>query len=114
LFEPFSQIGDHKRHAEGTGLGLNVSRGIVEQMGGRLLLESRAGWGSRFWFEVPLPTAAAETILAPTIVPRRIAGYAGKRRRVLIADDHSATAACSSISFRHSVLRLRLLSTARK
>ncbi|MEO6993112.1 MAG: PAS domain S-box protein [Lacunisphaera sp.] len=90
LFEPFSQIGDHKRHAEGTGLGLNVSRGIVEQMGGRLLLESRAGWGSRFWFEVPLPTAAAETILAPTIVPRRIAGYAGKRRRVLIADDHSA------------------------
>src|SRR6185436_14897568 len=55
LFEPFAQIGDHRLHAEGTGLGLNVSRGIVEQMGGRLLVESRAGWGSRFWFEVPLP-----------------------------------------------------------
>jgi PAS domain S-box-containing protein len=90
LFEPFSQIGDHKRHAEGTGLGLNVSRGIVEQMGGRLLLESRTGWGSRFWFEVPLPAAAPDTTLVATIVPRRISGYAGGRRHVLIADDHSA------------------------
>ncbi len=90
LFEPFSQIGDHQRHAEGTGLGLNVSRGIVEQMGGRLLLESRSGWGSRFWFEVPLPAAAEDTILAPAIVPRRISGYAGIRRHVLIADDHPA------------------------
>ena len=90
LFEPFSQIGDHKRHAEGTGLGLNVSRGIVEQMGGRLLLESRTGWGSRFWFEVPLPEAPPDTTLVPTIVPRRISGYAGGRRHVLIADDHSA------------------------
>jgi PAS domain S-box-containing protein len=34
LFEPFAQIGDHARHAEGTGLGLNVSRGIVEQPAG--------------------------------------------------------------------------------
>lgn len=90
LFEPFSQIGDHKRHAEGTGLGLNVSRGIVEQMGGRLLLESRPGWGSRFWFEVPLPAAADPASLATAIVPRQISGYAGPRRRVLIADDHSA------------------------
>ena len=90
LFEPFSQIGDHKRHAEGTGLGLNVSRGIVEQMGGRLLLESRPGWGSRFWFEVPLPSTAADRVLAATITPRRISGYAGNRRHVLIADDHSA------------------------
>jgi len=90
LFEPFSQIGDYKRHAEGTGLGLNVSRGIVEQMGGSLLLESRPGWGSRFWFEVPLPAAADDAMVTTVIAPRRIGGYAGKRRHVLIADDHSA------------------------
>ena len=90
LFEPFSQIGDHKRHAEGTGLGLNVSRGIVEQMGGRLLLESRTGWGSRFWFEILLPAAAPDATVPATTVIRRISGYAGPRRRVLIADDHAA------------------------
>lgn len=90
LFEPFYQIGDQKRHAEGTGLGLNVSRGIVEQMGGRLLLESRTGWGSRFWFEVPLPVAEPHAARAAAITPRRISGYAGRRRHVLIADDHAA------------------------
>ena len=90
LFEPYSQMGDHLRHAEGTGLGLNVSRGIVEQMGGRLLLESRTGWGSRFWFEVELPVSAIEVTLTAPIIPRRISGYAGSRRHVLIADDHSA------------------------
>ena len=88
LFEPFIQIGDHRRHAEGTGLGLNVSRGIVEQMGGRLLLESRPGWGSRFWFEVPLPTAAGTAPLA-SAAPHRITGYAGVRRRLLVADDQA-------------------------
>ena len=90
LFEPYSQIGDHLRHVEGSGLGLNVSRGIVEPMGGRLLLESRPGWGSRFWFEVLLPAAAADATPAPVIVARHISGYAGARRHVLIADDHAA------------------------
>ncbi|HTL68592.1 MAG TPA: PAS domain S-box protein [Lacunisphaera sp.] len=89
LFEPFAQIGDHHLHAEGTGLGLNVSRGIVEQMGGRLQIESRAGWGSRFWFEVPLP-ASLRARPAPPTAPRRITGYAGPRLRVLVADDHPA------------------------
>lgn len=88
LFEPFAQIGDRARHAEGTGLGLNVSRGILEQMGGSLQVESRPGWGSRFWFEVPLPEAAdAPAEAAPA---RRVTGYAGPRRRLLVADDHAA------------------------
>jgi PAS domain S-box-containing protein len=90
LFEPFAQIGDHHRHAEGTGLGLNVSRGIVEQMGGRLLIESRSGWGRRFWFEVPLPAATGEHAPAVAAAPRRITGYSGPRRRVLVVDDHLA------------------------
>ena len=90
LFEPFTQIGDHLRHVEGTGLGLNVSRGIVQQMGGRLMIESRPGWGSRFWFEVPLPVAANDAPVATAIAPRRITGYAGVRRSVLVVDDHPA------------------------
>jgi signal transduction histidine kinase/DNA-binding NarL/FixJ family response regulator len=88
LFEPFAQIGDRRFHAEGTGLGLNVSRGIVEQMGGRLLLESRAGWGSRFWFEVRLPAADHDAPVATAVPLRHITGYTGSRRRVLVADDH--------------------------
>jgi PAS domain S-box-containing protein len=90
LFEPFAQIGDHTRHAEGTGLGLNVSRGIVEQMGGKLQLDSRPGWGSRFWFEIDLPGGSAGSSAAPEAGARRVIGYAGARRKVLVADDHEA------------------------
>ncbi len=87
LFEPFAQIGDHRLHAEGTGLGLNISRGIVEQMGGTLQVESRAGWGSRFWFEVPLPVAAGGAV-QPIVPARRIIGYSGRRLTILVADDN--------------------------
>jgi len=88
LFEPFAQIGDQARHAEGTGLGLNVSRGIVEQMGGQLRLDSRLGWGSRFWFEIELPDGADSPATASADSPRRAIGYTGSRRKVLVADDH--------------------------
>jgi len=91
LFEPFEQIGDHRLHAEGTGLGLNVSRGIVEQMGGTLQVESRAGWGSRFWFEIPLP-AATGAVASPLAMPRQIIGYHGVRRSILVADDNPTNA----------------------
>jgi PAS domain S-box-containing protein len=91
LFEPFAQIGDHRLHAEGTGLGLNVSRGIVEQMGGSLQVESRAGWGSRFWFEVSLPPATGAAA-SPVATPRPVIGYDGARRAVLVADDNPTNA----------------------
>ena len=90
LFEPFAQIGDRSRHAEGTGLGLNVSRGIVEQMGGRLLLDSQPGWGTRFYFDVPLPSGTPGHTRPAPVAASRITGYAGPRRRVLVADDHAA------------------------
>jgi PAS domain S-box-containing protein len=90
LFEPFAQIGDQSRHAEGTGLGLNVSRGIVEQMGGQLRLDSRPGWGSRFWFEIALPSTTAAEAVATDAGARRVTGYLGARRKLLVADDHDA------------------------
>jgi PAS domain S-box-containing protein len=92
LFQPFTQVGQHSGSAAcGTGLGLAISRSLVERMGGRLHVESKPGWGSRFWFEVALPAAAA----APAGVSdaRRVTGYEGSRRRVLIVDDNRANRA---------------------
>jgi CheY-like chemotaxis protein len=86
LFEPFTQVGSHAPGATGTGLGLAISRSLVERMGGRLNVESRPGWGSRFWFEIPLPAAAGTRATARTA--RRIVGYEGPRRRVLVVDDN--------------------------
>ena len=89
LFAPFTQVGNRaSAAAAGTGLGLAISRSLVERMGGRLQLESKPGWGSRFWFDVTLPTAAAEP--AAVRSTSRISGYEGPRRRVLVVDDNAA------------------------
>jgi PAS domain S-box-containing protein len=90
LFEPFSQVGDNRQHTGGTGLGLNVSRNIVNQMGGTLRVQSRPGWGARFWFEIALPEVLGDVLAnrSPTVT-RRVIGYEGPRLRVLVADDHA-------------------------
>lgn len=88
IFEPFTQVGESTGAATGTGLGLAISRSLVERMGGRLQVESKPGWGSRFWFEIPMPTAAGA---APRSLPaQRVIGYNGPRRRVLVVDDNTA------------------------
>ncbi|MBS0396724.1 MAG: response regulator, partial [Proteobacteria bacterium] len=55
LFQPFAQLDDAPgARLPGTGLGLALSRSIVERMGGRIGVDSAPGRGSRFWFEVPV------------------------------------------------------------
>jgi signal transduction histidine kinase len=54
LFEKFAQIeSPAARRKEGTGLGLNIARAIVERLGGSFGFTSEPGSGSRFFFELP-------------------------------------------------------------
>jgi CheY-like chemotaxis protein len=90
IFEPFFTT---RRMGEGTGLGLSVSLGIVQQHGGELRAENRTpGPGARFWAWLPLGTA-------PSLPARRagagspaplVAGGTGGASRVLIIDDEDA------------------------
>ncbi len=57
VFQKFRQGGDERSRPQGTGLGLPISRQIVEHFGGRLWLESVPGEGATFSFSLPLPSA---------------------------------------------------------
>ena len=61
LFQPFERLGADQSAIEGTGLGLALSKGLTEAMGGTIGVESQIDVGSTFWIE--LPEAGAPTPL---------------------------------------------------
>lgn len=86
IFQPFEQVGDVHRRAEGTGLGLAVARQLVELMGGILHVKSEPERGSTFWFDIVLPVF--DMVAQPsTENHQQIEGYEGPKFTVLIADD---------------------------
>jgi protein-histidine pros-kinase len=86
LFTPFSRLGAERRGVEGTGLGLALSKNIVEGMGGSIAATSIPGEGSMFGVELPID---AEGATVPDEQPRTAApqGEAGSRTILYIEDN---------------------------
>jgi signal transduction histidine kinase len=54
LFQPFNRLNAENSGIEGTGIGLTITKRIVEMMGGKIGVESKVGAGSTFWIELLL------------------------------------------------------------
>ena len=87
IFEPFEQVGERNRKAEGTGLGLTITQKIVALMGSELQVESTLGVGSTFWFDLELSEISESTELPTVPSSKEIIGYEGERKKILVVDN---------------------------
>ena len=103
VFDAFAQAdASHSKKYGGTGLGLTISRQLIELMGGTLGLESTPGAGSTFWFDIPFETGVQVD------EPSKRRAHARLHGHVLLAEDNAvnrevARAALESFGLRVSV-----------
>jgi CheY-like chemotaxis protein len=93
LFQPFNRLGQESGGEEGTGIGLVVTKQLIELMGGIIGVESHVGIGSIFWVELALADTPA--LLQDHITPIPVTGLASlkgssSRRTVLYVEDNPA------------------------
>ena len=91
LFQPFNRLGKEAGAEEGTGIGLVVTKRLVEMMGGAIGVDSTVGVGSVFWIELNL--TAAPQLAAPEaqgVVHAQAQAADARPRTLLYVEDNPA------------------------
>ena len=94
LFQPFNRLGQENGSEEGTGIGLVVTRRLVELMKGTIGVTSSVGGGTVFWIELGMTEPARAVLPSGTVLPleRRVAAGqgAGACHTLLYVEDNPA------------------------
>jgi signal transduction histidine kinase/ActR/RegA family two-component response regulator len=84
LFEPFSRLGAEATETEGTGIGLSITKRLVELMDGEIGFESTEGEGSTFWIDLPQAKELIVSEEAMSVTKRAQAGQGESPAGVLL------------------------------
>jgi PAS domain S-box-containing protein len=108
LFQPFNRLGQESGVEEGTGIGLALSKQLVEKMGGAIGVESSVGVGSEFWIELIrdiTATLAAKDAL-PTKCLLKNQSHTVWRTLLYVEDNPANLALVEQIIMDHSYLHM--------
>jgi signal transduction histidine kinase/CheY-like chemotaxis protein/HPt (histidine-containing phosphotransfer) domain-containing protein/Tfp pilus assembly protein PilF len=89
LFESFRQVNtSDSRKYGGAGLGLSISKQLVELQGGRIWVESATGRGATFYFTIAYPLGSGERLQMRNVQEQKADGVVLNGLRILLADDN--------------------------
>ena len=118
LFSAYTQVNQEKNHhKEGTGLGLRISKQLIELMGGTIGVESTYGVGSTFYFEVPqrikdsTPAGTLEHFEYDSQDDDEAINFTAPDARVLIVDDNKLNLMIEKALFRPLMMNITTASS---
>ena len=109
LFQPFNRLGQERGTEEGTGIGLVMSKLLVEMMGGHLGVESSIGVGSTFWYDLRAsiaPVLSDSKVITVAVLPVLVSDQAPRRTVLCVEDNPANLALIEQLIARRPDLRL--------
>ncbi|MDZ7924602.1 MAG: PAS domain-containing protein [Marinagarivorans sp.] len=115
VFEPFCRLGAEQSDIEGTGVGLVITRQLVQQMQGEMGFYNRPQGGCCFWLELRLYIEGDNAPKVPIVEPSNVLSIDLSQRRILYIEDNAANQRLIQLLFaRHHCLDVAIASDAFK